>query len=166
MAKLTDKSAFQGETLSATFHADAAATGITVTLKDGTSSAVIAATKNPDGSWGFKASPDQLNGFEGRTNWVAIAVSQDGSSVIASGHIFIRPLVSKWREVVDAIEEAIKGWGTNANQTITVGEISITAKTLDDLIAARNHFKQKADADEAGRESVGGPRIMLTCFGR
>lgn len=165
MAKLTDRSAYQGETLHATFRDDAA-TSISVTLKDGTSSAVIAATKAEDGSWVFAATPEQLNGFEGRTNWVAMSMRPDGSSVIAGGHIYIRPLVSKWREVVDAIEEAIRGWGTNANQTITVGEVSITAKTLDDLIAARNHFKQKADADEAGRESSGGPRIMLTTFGR
>ena len=164
MAKLTDTSAFEGESLAADFKADGA-TGLTVNLANGTTVKNFIATRAGD-LWHLAASPDDLKGLTGRVRWAAFAVKGDETSVIANGEIYIRPIVSKFREVIAAIDEALKSWDTNPNHTVTVGEITITAKTRDDLIKARAFWQGRADADEAGTKVTSGPRRVLTCFGR
>lgn len=168
MAKLTDTNAFEGESLAADFRADGA-TGLTVNLANGTTAKNFTATRAGD-LWHIAASPTDLKGLTGRVRWVAFASKGEGSAaetnVIANGEIYIRPLVSQFREVIAAIDEAIKSWDTNPNHTVTVGEITITAKTRDDLIKARAFWQGRADADEAGTKVTSGPRRVLTCFGR
>lgn len=160
MAKLTDKKAFEGETLTAQFI-DPKADSVSVTLKDGTNAAVIAATKADGGVFNFSTNPE---GFSGLVRWIAMANREDGKAVIANGTIYIRPLVSKYREVVDAIDEAIRTWATNPNHTVTCGEISITAKSVQDLFDARAEYKSRAEADEAGVASAGGPKQLKVRF--
>ena len=164
MAKLTDTSAFEGESLAADFKADGA-TGLTVNLANGTTAKNFTATKDGD-LWHFAAAPADLKGITGRVRWVAFAAKGDETSVIANGELYIRPLVSPHRAVVAAIDEALKSWDTNPNHTVTVGEITITAKTRDDLIKARAFWQGRADADEAGTKVTSGPRRVVTCFGR
>ena len=164
MAKLTDARAFDGETLFATFNTDPGIDSVTVTLKDGASAAVIEAEKKSPGVFDFKTDPQTFKDFTGRTNWVAMANASDGVKVIASGSIYIRPLRSKFREVVDAIDAVIQTWGQNPNQTVTVGEVSITAKNLDELLTIRASYQAKADADEAGVLNASGPKLMKTRF--
>lgn len=164
MAKLTDTSAFEGESLAADFKADGA-TGLTINLANGTTAKNFTATRAGD-LWHIAASPTDLKGLTGRVRWVAFASKGDETSVIANGELYIRPLVSPHRAVIAAIDEALKSWDTNPNHTVTVGEITITAKTRDDLIKARAFWQGRADADEAGTKVTSGPRRVLTCFGR
>jgi len=87
MAKLTDSKCFEGESLSATFHTDAAVTSVSVTLKDGTNAKVISATKTADGVFNFSASAADLAGFSGFMRWLAIANAPGGCFSIGSGAI-------------------------------------------------------------------------------
>ena len=164
MAKLTDQKAFEGETLTATFENVAAdVISILVILKSSEGSVSKVAVLDDD-KWSVSIGDDDLGDISGQCRWVAMANSPNGSAVIANGSIYIRPLVSKWRDYVTAIDSAIQTWSANPNHTITVGEISITAKTLDDLLALRADYLAKANADENGRTVSTGPRVMKVRF--
>ena len=162
MAKLTDRSAHEGESLSADFKADGA-TDLSVHLADGKTVKNINAAKVGD-LWHFAASPADLAGITGRVRWIAFASIGGETHVVAEGEIYVRPLVSKFRAVLDAIDETLKSWDTNPNHTVTVGEITITAKTRDDLVKARAFWQGRADADEAGVKPTSGPRRLKVCF--
>ena len=164
MAKITDRAAFEGETISGSFDAPEGTTAVGVKLAstNGTTKDIDAA-KDDAGKWNFKADPTGLCGI---VRWVAYATAEDGTkTAIASGAIYVRPLRSKYRAVVEAIDEQIQAWGSNPNQSISVGEINITYKTLDDLIGLRAYYEGKAKADEGGGAAGGaGPRIMKVRF--
>lgn len=166
--KLTDKFAFEGESITATFSAPSAATSVVLNYatekKTGTKAAVrVEGTDN----WVASLGVSDLKGITGDMCWRAIASSADGADVVANGRIYIRPLVSEYRKVIAAIDEALKSWDTNPNHTVSVGEITITAKTRQDLVTARAFWEGKANADEAGTVArTSGPRRVLTCFGR
>lgn len=163
MANLTDARCYEGETIEAAFKTDADCASVVVSMKGEDGETEISATGDGAGAWTLSAALD----FTGLVRWVAFAVSATGGrSAIASGRIYVRPLVSKWREVVTAIDEAIQSWSSNPNQTVTCGEISITAKTVGDLFAARDRYRALADADENGTATASGPRIIRASFGR
>lgn len=162
MANLTDARCYGGETITAAFKTDADCASVVVALKGEDGEAEVAATGG-GGAWELSAVP----GFTGLVRWVAFAVSASGArSAIAGGRIYVRPLVSKWREVVTAIDEAIQSWSSSPNQTVTCGEISITAKSVGDLFAARDRYRALADADEGGTATASGPRVIRASFGR
>ena len=66
--------------------------------------------------------------------------------------------------MIAAIDEAVRTWGTNPNHSISVGEISITYKTLDELLAVRAQYVQRAEEEENGRSLTGGLRVVEVCF--
>lgn len=165
MAKLTDARCYEGETLTAAFATADDVTALSVTLKGASASAEVAA-EGGGGSWTLAAGADAVGGLSGLVRWVAFAKSPRGTEAVASGRIYVRPLVSKWREVVEAIDTAITNWASSPNQTVTCGEISITAKTVGDLFAARDRYRALAEADEAGSSAAGGPRVIRASFGR
>ena len=159
--KLTDNTAFEGETLTESFAVPAEVTALAVTLTTDTAQKTIAATKAAGAdTWNFKATKEDLAGLTGSVRWIAMATSPDGDEVFAESSIYIRPLRSKWREVVAAIDECLKSWDTNPNHTVQVGEITITAKTRQDLMSARSFWVGRADADERGSSVSSGPRIV------
>lgn len=149
--KFTDRAAFDGETLTGTFTAPPETTALVVKLADGSKTAEVAATKTADGTWTATATAAVLAGFAGATRWIALASTPDGAEAVAEGEIYIRPIVSKHRAVVAAIENALQNYGTNQNKSISVGEVSITYKDYNDLLAILDFWRQRVAADERGR---------------
>lgn len=163
--RLTDRAAFDGETLTGTFTAPDGTTSVTVKLSDGVKSATVQATANADGTWTATATAETLSGFSGATRWIAYAFAAGGTEAIADGEIYIRALVSKYRAVVAAVENALQNYGNNPNASIQVGEISITYKDYDDLLSILAYWRRRAEADERGTRPAGGCQMVKVRFG-
>lgn len=162
--RFTDRAVFDGETLTGTWTAPDGATAVTVKLSDGAKNAEVAATANGDGTWTAKADAATLAGFSGATRWIVYATTPDSVEQIAFGAIYIRPLVSKYRAVVAAIENALQNWANNPNRSISVGELQITYKDRADLLDILAYYQRKAEADEDGRTPTGGVQLIKTRF--
>ena len=127
--------------------------------------ATVAATANGDGTWTATATAETLAGFSGATRWIAYATTPDGTEAIANGEIYLRALVSKYRAVVAAVENALQNYGNNPNKSIQVGELSITYKDYDDLMAILSYWRKRAEADENGTPpQTGGIQIVKVRF--
>ena len=162
--RFTDRAVFDGETLTGTWTAPDGATAVTVKLSDGAKNAEVAATANGDGTWTAKADAATLAGFSGATRWIVYATTPDSVEQIAFGAVYIRPLVSKYRAVVAAIENALQNWANNPNRSISVGELQITYKDRADLLDILAYYQRKAEADEDGRTPTGGVQLIKTRF--
>ena len=163
--RLTDRTAFDGETLTGTFTAPDGATAVTLKLSDGVKAAEVSAIHNDDGTWTATATPATLAGFSGATRWIAYAETPDGSEAIADGEIYIRALVSKYRAVVAAVENALQNYGNNPNKSISVGELQITYKDYADLLAILDYWRRRAADDEKGLQpKTGGPKFLKVRF--
>lgn len=153
MAKIKDRAAFVGETLTGVFAASPDATAVNLLMADCTKTATAPATKNGD-NWEVSITPAELSGS---VRWFLQVHSPRGMGVEAHGEIYLKPLVSKYRAVVAEIENALKNWGNNPNKTISVGEMSITYKDRDELLGLLSYWRNKAEADENGRTATSGP---------
>ena len=162
--RFTDRAVFDGETLTGTWTAPAGATAVVVKLADGAKNVEVAATANGDGTWTAKADAATLAGFSGATRWIVYATTPDGVEQIAFGAVYIRPLVSKYRAVVAAIENALQKWANNPNRSISVGELQITYKDRADLLDILAYYQRKAAADENGTTPTGGVQLIKTRF--
>lgn len=162
--RFTDRAVFDGETLTGTWTAPAGATAVVVKLADGAKNAEVAATANGDGTWTAKADAATLAGFSGETRWIVYATTASGTEAIASGAVYVRPLVSKYRAVVAAIENALQNWANNPNRSISVGELQITYKDRADLLDILAYYQRKAAADENGIQPAGGVQLIKTRF--
>lgn len=102
----------------------------------------------------------------GETNYTIFATDEEGNSeAIGHGSFVVRSAGrSKHREVIAAIDEAIKTYGTNPNKSINVGEIAITYKDMSELLSIRAHYLQLAEADESGKVLTGGLGIVRVRF--
>lgn len=102
----------------------------------------------------------------GPVRWsVMVADADGGVECLASGAFVVRCAGrSPLRDVIDAIDNAVKTWGTNPNRSISVGEISIQYKTLDELLAVRAQYVQRAEEQESGRALTGGLRVVEVKF--
>lgn len=162
--RFTDRAVFDGETLTGTWTAPAGATAVTIKLADGAKTAEVAATANSDGTWTATATAATLAGFSGATRWIVYATTPDGVEQIAFGAVYIRPLVSKYRAVIAAIETALQNWANNPNRSISVGELQITYKDRADLLDILAYYQRKAAADENGIQPAGGVQLIKTRF--
>lgn len=162
--RFTDRAVFDGETLTGTWTAPAGATAVVVKLANGAKTAEVAATANGDGTWTATANAATLAGFSGATRWIVYATTPDGVEQIAFGAVYIRPLVSKYRAVVAAIENALQNWANNPNRSISVGELQITYKDRADLLDILAYYQRKAEADENGTTPTGGVQLIKTRF--
>lgn len=162
--RFTDRAAFDGETLTGTFTAPNDTTAVSVKLADGVKTATVNAVQGADGTWTATATAATLAGFSGATRWIAYATTPGGTEAIGSGEIYIRALVSKYRAVVAAIETALQNWGNNPNQSISVGEISISYKSYDDLLAILAYWRDRVKADENGTQPTGGVQRVKVRF--
>lgn len=162
--RFTDRAVFDGETLTGTWTAPDGATAVTVKLSDGAKNEEVAATANGDGTWTAKADAATLAGFSGATRWIVYATTPDSVEQIAFGAVYIRPLVSKYRAVVAAIENALQNWANNPNRSISVGELQITYKDRADLLDILSYYQRKAAADEDGTTPPGGVQLIKTRF--
>lgn len=162
--RFSDRAVFDGETLTGTWTAPAGATAVVVKLADGAKNTEVTATANGDGTWTAKADAATLAGFSGATRWIVYATTPDGVEQIAFGAVYIRPLVSKYRAVVAAIENALQNWANNPNRSISVGELQITYKDRADLLDILAYYQRKAAADENGTTPTGGVQLIKTRF--
>ncbi len=125
----------------------------------------VALTNDGNGLW---SGAIPTTGKVGRVLWTVFVTDSDGAvSVPDGGHgilfVVCAGMSAKWA-VVDAIDKAIQTWGTNPNRSISVGEISVTYKSLDELLSIRAQYVQQAEAEEQGRASSGGVRTVEVCF--
>ena len=163
--RFTDRAVFDGETLTGTWTAPDGATAVVVKLADGAKNAEVAATANGDGTWTATATAETLAGFSGATRWIVYATTASGTEVIASGAVYVRPLVSRYRAVVAAVETALQNYGNNPNKTITVGELSITYKDYADLLSILAYWRRRVEEDETGQQpKANGPKFMKVRF--
>ncbi len=162
---LTARSAFDGETLAGTFKAPAGTTAVVLKLADGAKTATARATANADGTWTATLDPSALAGFHGPARWIAYATTPTGTEAFATGDIYFRSLISPYRAVVAAVEQAIQNYGNNPNKSISVGDLSITYKDYADLLSILAYWKQRVRADEAGMEAkTGGVQFLKVRF--
>lgn len=163
--RFTDRAVFDGETLTGTWTAPDGATAVVVKLADNCAKAAeVSATANGDGTWTATATAATLAGFSGATRWIVYATTESGTEAIASGAVYVRPLVSKYRAVVAAIETALQNWANNPNRSISVGELQITYKDRADLLDILAYYQRKAAADENGIQPAGGVQLIKTRF--
>ena len=154
MAKLTDRAAIVGEVLDATFDGlPETATAVRVLLADDTKTESVEATRDGD-RWNFEHTPTDLSG---NVRWFLQVYKQERMSVAASGTIYLRPTVSKYRAVVAAIENALQNWGSNPNKRIQCGELTIEYKDRDELVGLLSYWRSRAEADENGNTASSGP---------
>ena len=150
--RMSEKTTYvQGETATFTV-ADENYTS--VTLRCGELSAPMSLA---DGIWTARISTAQLHG---RCNFALIA---DGVSV-GDGSIYVRPLVSKWRKVVDAIDAAMQKNAANGKYTVSIDGISLTDKTFDEMVKFREYYNGLAEGDEDGTGAAAGPRFTLGVY--
>lgn len=102
----------------------------------------------------------------GRVNFTVFVKDADGNTeAVAHGAFTVRCAGrSPLRDVVDAIDKAVRTWGTNPNRSLQVGEISITYKSLDELLAVRAQYVQRAEEQERGAALTGGLRTVEVYF--
>lgn len=149
---------FAGETATVTVDAPQAES---VSVVYGDSMANL--HRDGDGPWSADIPTDRL---VGSISWTLFAKYPDGrTTALAHGVFRVRCAGrSKLRDVVEKIDEAIRTWGTNPNRSISVGEIRIDYKSLDDLLAVRAQYVQRVEEEENGRALTGGPRIVEVAF--
>lgn len=104
----------------------------------------------------------------GRVMWTVFVTDAEGCVSVPDGgsgsFLVLCAGRSPKRDIVDAIDRAIETWGTNPNRSISVGEISISYKSLDELLSIRAQYVQRAEAEELGAASSGGVRTVEVCF--
>ena len=138
-----------------------AADAITVSAVVGASTVVL--TNAGNGVWAASVPTAALNG---RVCWSVMVTDATGDvECIARGAFAVccagrSPL----RDIIDKIDDAVRTWGTNPNRSISVGEIRIDYKSLDDLLAVRAQYVQRAEEQESGRTLTGGLRIVEVKF--
>ena len=139
----------QGET--ATFT-EADGGYIDVTLRYGAATAVMTLA---DGAWTATVATGSLSG---RVNY---AVMADGVAV-AVGSFIVRPLVSKYAAVVEAIDAAMQKNAVNGKYSVSVGEINLSDKTFDEMVKWRAHFADLAARDVNGEDTAGSGSPQFT----
>lgn len=128
-----------------------------------------ACTGGTAGVWTLALSSAQtLTVPTGRVRFDALATQTVGEAVaqvvcVDSGVIAVTasPLtVSKWSAVLTAVETAIATWGTNDQRSMSIEGMSISYKSLDELMKLRAFAKAEIERDTGNRK----PRIVRTRF--
>lgn len=105
------------------------------------------------GKWVARIS---TQGMLGNVRYAVFVANNDGTTCsVESGRFAVRALVSKYRAVVDEILKALEGVATNGKYSVTVGEISLTDKTFDEMMKALSFYRGLAEEEEEGESSSG-----------
>lgn len=148
----------QGESITVSVP-DAGYSAVVVRVGAGVSSDAALA----DGKWSATISSGSLSGL---VRYAVLATTADGRvAAVDSGSFFVCVMVSKYREVVEAIETAIQKNATNGKYSITVGEISLTDKTFDEMVSFAEYYKGLAENDETGETTTGRVTTIQSRFG-
>lgn len=147
-----------GETAKAAVTAPDAVSVVAVVGAD-----TVTMTRDSGGAWVARVPTAAMIG---KVRWSIMATQADGSVECLAQGAFIVTCAGRsplW-DVVEKIDEAVKTWGTNPNRSISVGEIRIDYKSLDDLLSVRAEYVQRAEAQECGRALTGGLRVVEVKF--
>jgi len=103
----------------------------------------------------------------GPIRFVALAVTTEGgaSECVDSGEICVEPsplAVSQYAAALAAVEAAIAKYATNANRSLSIGDMSIQYRSLDELLSLRSFYLAEVERDRSGRRS--GPTRLLARF--
>ena len=142
---------FQGETITYALKDDGYASAV---LKIGTTEVALAKS---DSGWTATVDTKAMSGL------YRYAVFADGR-VRESGNIYVKPLVSRFRAVIEAIDAALQGVATNGKYSVSVGEISLQDKTFDEMVKARSYYERLANADENGVVATNGPKRISEVY--
>lgn len=121
-----------------------------------------------DGAWTLSLSSAQTLTLAGRVRFDALATQTAGESVaqvvaVDSGVIAVAPsplAVSKWSAVLAAVETAIATWGTNDQRSMSIEGMSISYKSLDELLNLRAFCTREISRDTGSKR----PRFILSRF--
>ena len=82
------------------------------------------------------------------------AIFADGN-LIEEGEFSVRVLVSKYRKIVKAIDEAIQKAATSGLSSVSVGELNLTNRPFDEMQKIRASYLNMAVAEESGESANG-----------
>lgn len=105
-----------------------------------------------DGVWSASVPSGDLSGL---VRYAVFATIDGALKAVESGAFLVTPLRSKYWDVVEAIDAALQGVAANGKYSITVGEISLTDKTFDEMIKFEEYYRGLAEQDETGTTSIG-----------
>ena len=80
------------------------------------------------------------------------AIFADGN-LIEDGEFSVRVLVSKYRKIVKAIDEAIQKAATSGLSSVSVGELNLTNRSFDEMQKIRASYLNMAVAEESGESA-------------
>lgn len=161
-----------GETISATITmADyPAADGWAVSYRISAPTPIEqACTGGTAGAWVLALSSAQTLTFPaGRVRFDALATQTVGATVaqvvaVDSGSISVRqsPLaVSSWSAVLVSVDAAIATWGTNDQRAMTIEGMSVSYKSLDELLKLRAFCTHQISRDKGNQR----PHILRARF--
>ena len=93
----------------------------------------------------------------------AIATKGSVSTAVDRGQITVRPsplTVSRWQSVLTAVEDAIAGFAGNTNRSMTVDGMSVTYRSLDELLNLRAFCVKQIARDKGSRL----PHVIRSVF--
>ena len=96
-----------------------------------------------DGKWTHAIDTKDLAGA------FRFAIFADGK-LVEEGAFSVRMLVSKYRQVVAAIDEAMQKAGANGALSVTIGEVSLSNKSFEEMQKWRAYYQNLAVAEESG----------------
>lgn len=104
------------------------------------------------GAWTATVSSAALSGL---VRYAIFATADGATKAVESGVFRVTPLHSKYWDVVEAIDSALQAVAANGKYSISVGEISLTDKTFDEMIKFAEYYRGLAEQDETGETSIG-----------
>lgn len=131
----------QGETATFTV-ADNDYTAVTLQV-GGTDAAMTAQMTLSEGEW------TETYDTKGLAGAFRFAIFADGK-LIEEGAFSVRVLVSKYRKIVAAIDEAIQKAAMSGLSSVSVGELNITNRPFDEMQKIRASYLNLAVAEEHG----------------
>lgn len=164
MRTLADSTAiYAGETLTVSVPVPTGTVSAEVRITGG---AVVALAVDGAGNATGTISAAVTLALPAAVRWGVFATGADGSvSCAVSGTLSVAKLTSDYRAALAAVDAAIASFSSNPNRSITVGEIQITYKSLDDLLALRSYYAGLVAADEGtGADAAGKFARILTRF--
>ena len=158
-----------GESIAATITLDGYAPndGYTATWRFAAPEPIsVAGVSASEGAaWAVTLSPAQTLLFRrGNLSWDVLAEKAGGATVAKRGTITVYPsplAVSQYAAALAAVEAAIATFGTNAKRSFSIGAMSVSYRSLKELLDLRGYYKR-----EIARETsmTGGARIVRTRF--
>ena len=118
----------------------------------------VAGVANGSGGWAIALTSAQtLTLLTGPMRFDAIVSKASVAVAVDSGTIAVTAspgLVSKWQAILDSVELAIASWGTSDQRSMTIEGMSISYRSIDELLKLRAFcIKQIARQTGNGRSS-------------